>query len=329
MFAETPLTPRDDKGRPRAPTREEIAGITKLVEIDTLEHEVYRNWGVRLDAKAAAEKKPADVYDGLEELVAHGLSEQRERVLDLIDRVMSAMIEESCPKNRQAEDWDWQGIHDGYKEHIKKPLAKDVDELGELERLVRTIFERAEQEFLVKEKEVGVEYLLRLFRHFYLEEIDREWVDHLTNMEHLRDGIGLRGYGQRDPKNEYKKEGYDLFLNLMANVSSNVLAKTFEARSPRAEEIAAMEAEAEARHHQELEAAVARHPGEEEEPAIDPAAQLARMRDNAQPMPARQSATSAAAKIGRNDLCPCGSGKKFKKCHGAALEDEEEEQPTV
>jgi preprotein translocase subunit SecA len=329
MFAEQPLTPRDDKGRPRAPTREEISGITKLVEVDTLVVEVYRNWGVRLDAKEVERKKPLEVYDELEALVARGLSEQRERVLDLIDRVISAMVEESCPRNRQAEDWDWQGIHDGFKEHIKKPLGKDVDELGELERVVRTIFERAEQEFLVKEKDVGIEYLLRLFRHFYLEEIDREWVDHLTNMEHLRDGIGLRGYGQRDPKNEYKKEGYDLFLNLMANVSSNVLAKTFEARSPRAEEIAAMEAEAEARHHQELEAAVARHPGEEEEAAIDPAAQLSRMRESAQSMPARQSPATAAAKIGRNDLCPCGSGKKFKKCHGAALEDEEEEQPTV
>ena len=71
---------------------------------------------------------------------------------------------------------------------------------------------------------------------------------------------------------------------------------------------------------------MARHPGEEEEPVLDPAAQLSRMRENAQAMPPRQSPASTAPKIGRNDLCPCGSGKKFKKCHGV---DEEEDQPTV
>ncbi len=329
MFAEQPVTPRDANGRARPPSKDELAAIGQLVELETLEREIYGLWGVKIDVKAAREKKPVDFYAELEELVAHGLSEQRERVLDLIDRVISAMVEESCPKNRQPEDWDWTGIHDGFKEHIQKSLGKDVDDLGELERLVRTVFERAEAAFLEKEKEVGVEHLLRLFRHFYLEEIDREWVDHLTNMEHLRDGIGLRGYGQRDPKNEYKKEGYNLFLNMMANVSSNVLVKIFEVRPQRAEDIAALEAEAEARHHQELEAAVARHPGAEDEATVDPAAQLSRMRETAQSVPPRASPAAAAPKIGRNDLCPCGSGKKFKKCHGAALEDEEEEQPTV
>jgi preprotein translocase subunit SecA len=156
-------------------------------------------------------------------------------------------------------------------------------------------------------------------------------VDHLTNMEHLRDGIGLRGYGQRDPKNEYKKEGYNLFLNMMANTSSNVLAKLFEVKVQRSDDIAAMEAEAEARHHHELEAAVARHPGEEDETTVDPQAALSRMREAAQSAPPRAPA-NAAPKIGRNDPCPCGSGKKFKKCHGAALEEEadaEEDQPTV
>jgi preprotein translocase subunit SecA len=190
-------------------------------------------------------------------------------------------------------------------------------------------FERAEAALSEKQKEVGVENLLRVFRHFYLEEIDKEWVDHLTNMEHLRDGIGLRGYGQRDPKNEYKKEGYNLFINMMANTSSNVLAKVFEVKIQRPDDIAAMEAAAETRHQHELDAAVARHPGDPEESLVDPQAALARMKQAAGSVPPREPPTATAPKIGRNDLCPCGSGKKFKKCHGAALEDEEEEQPTV
>src|SRR5262249_21932037 len=109
--------------------------------------------------------------------------------------------------------------------------------------------------------------------------------------------------------------------------SSNVLAKLFEVRVQRSDDIAAMEAEAEARHHHELEAAVARHPGEEEESTVDPQSALAKMREAAQSAPPRPAA-SAAPKIGRNDPCPCGSGKKFKKCHGAALEEEGEgDQP--
>jgi preprotein translocase subunit SecA len=330
MFAETPLTPRDANGRARPPTREEISGITGIVELETLQREVYGLWGVKLDLESSRNKKPAEIFDALEDLVVHGLSEQRERLLDLIDRLVSAMVEESCPHNRPPEDWDWGGIHDGFKDHFRGGLPSEVDDLGEVERLVRAVYERAEKAADAKEKELGVENFLRLFRHFYLEEIDHAWVDHLTNMEHLRDGIGLRGYGQRDPKNEYKKEGYNLFLNMMANTSSNVLVKLFEVKVQRSDDIAAMEAEAEARHHHELEAAVARHPGEEDETTVDPQAALTRMREAAQSAPPRPAA-SAAPKIGRNDPCPCGSGKKFKKCHGAALEEEseEEDQPTV
>jgi preprotein translocase subunit SecA len=161
--------------------------------------------------------------------------------------------------------------------------------------------------------------MMRFFRHFFLQEIDKEWVDHLTAMEHLRDGIGLRGYGQRDPKNEYKKEGYDMFLNMMANVSSSVLVKLMEFKPEGSRAIETLEAEAEERHQHELEAAVARHPGEEG--AVAPlvgGGSLDQAREQAQERPS----TRAAPKIGRNDPCPCGSGKKFKQCHGSVLEDE-------
>ncbi len=98
---------------------------------------------------------------------------------------------------------------------------------------------------------------------------------------------------------------------MMAKISSTVLAKLFEVQVHRQEELAAIEAEAEARHRAELEAAVARHPGES-----DPTPEAAPL-----PVQARRSAPPAP-KIGRNDACPCGSGKKFKKCHGAILEEE-------
>jgi preprotein translocase subunit SecA len=319
MFAETPLQLSDASGRPRPPTREELGKATNLVDLETLQREIYHLWGVRYEL-TRVKKTPVEVYDELFELVARGLSEQRERLLDLIDRVLSAMIEESCPPNRPPEDWDWNEIRRGFKEHFKSELDASIEEIGDAEALARATFEQAEVAYSQREKRFGVANTVRLFRHFFLEEMDRAWVDHLTNMEHLRDGIGLRGYGQRDPKNEYKKEAYDMFLNMMANVSSSVLVKLFEFRPQGADAIEELEAEAEQRHQAELETAVARHPGDDtaapptggvQAPSLDELRQDAR-----RPAPAK-----AAPKIGRNDLCPCGSGKKFKHCHGSALEE--------
>jgi len=139
----------------------------------------------------------------------------------------------------------------------------------------------------------------------------------------LRDGIGLRGYGQRDPKNEYKKEGYNLFLNMMAKVSGSVLAKLFEVQIHDQEEIAELEHEAEARHQAELDRAVARHPGDAVPEAAESDLDQLRAQTAAVPAPQRPQVRQEP-KVGRNDLCPCGSGQKFKKCHGALLEEDDE-----
>jgi len=311
LFCDPPLQPRDESGKARPPTTEELEKAETLVELQQIQAEVYSMWGVKLDLDGRRTRTPMSVYQELAELVPQGLSEQRERVLDLLDRVVGAMVEESCPPGKQAEDWDWKSIHQGFREHFRVDPDKSIDEIGDAEFLVRELYRLGEAAYVAKEKDVGPELLLRAFRHIYVEGIVEAWVDHLSNMEHLRDGIGLRGYGQRDPKNEYKKEGYNLFLNMMAKISSTVLVKVFEVQVHRAEELAAMEAQAEARHRAELEAAIARHPGES-----DPTPEAA-------PLPAQARRTPPPApKIGRNDLCPCGAGKKFKKCHGAILEEE-------
>ncbi|HMJ09970.1 MAG TPA: preprotein translocase subunit SecA [Polyangiaceae bacterium] len=325
MFAEQPLTLTEPSGKPRKPERADIEKLTTLVELPALQHEVYQLWGVKLDIEERRKLTPIQIYDELVEKVSSGLSGQRERLLDLMDREVSAIVEESCPENKPPEDWDWPGVIEGFQEHFKVKLDNGIEDVNDRELLVRDLYKRSEELYVAKEQDLGVELLLRVFRHIYLETIDEAWVDHLSNMEHLRDGIGLRGYGQKDPKNEYKKEGYNLFLNMMAKVSGAVLAKVFEVQIHRQEEIAALEAEAEQRHQAELDAAVARHPGDGD-PLAPPAGALEPLPD-----PERRSAAPAAPKIGRNDPCPCGSGKKFKKCHGAALEDEEgsesEDQP--
>jgi preprotein translocase subunit SecA len=330
MFCEEPPNAVDDKGKPRPPTRKELKKCEKLVELESLQREVYQLWGVKLDLEDRKKRTAVSVYDELLELVAAGLTEQRERLLDLIDRVMSAVVEESCPENKPAEDWDWKSIHAAFEEHFRTKLDKEIDELGDAETLIRELFKRAEKVYLKREKADGVDLTLRIFRHMYLETIDESWVDHLSNMEHLRDGIGLRGYGQRDPKNEYKKEGFNLFLNMMAKVSGTVVAKLFEVQIHDQKEIAELEHEAEARHQAELDAAVARHPGDggvSEQPPAD----LDQLREKAASMPPPQRpSVRQEPKVGRNDLCPCGSGQKFKKCHGALLDEEDEPpQPQV
>jgi preprotein translocase subunit SecA len=321
MFAEQPLTLTEPSGKPRKPERKDIEGLETLVELPALQHEVYQLWGIKLDIEERRKLTPIQIYDELIEKVSACLSEQRERLLDLMDSEVSAIVEESCPENKPPEDWDWGGVYEGFQEHFKVKLDKSIEEVNDRELLVRELYKRGEELYTAKEQDLGVELFLRVFRHIYLETIDEAWVDHLSNMEHLRDGIGLRGYGQRDPKNEYKKEGYNLFLNMMAKVSGTVLAKLFEVQIQRQEEIAALEAEAEQRHHAELDAAIARHPSDGE-PLPLPAGGVDQPLLDGAPSPDRRPA-AAAPKIGRNDSCPCGSGKKFKKCHGALLEEDE------
>jgi preprotein translocase subunit SecA len=340
LYAEEPLQPTDDQGKSRPLTKKELKSVKKLVQLEDLKREVYHLWGVVIDVDERRRKGPMETYEQLVELVASGLSEQRERLLDLIDKVCVAMVEESCPTHKLPEDWDWKGIHQGFREHFHDKLDSSLDEMGDIEKIVRSVYETAESVYVAKEKRIGIENMLRIFRHIYLEAIDEAWVDHLSNMEHLRDGIGLRGYGQRDPKNEYKKEGYNLFLNMMAKVSSNVLVRLVEAQARSVEEIEEMERHDQARHQAELAGAVARHPGQSQPPAalIDPSqAQdlndaLSQLRDQAAAAGAQAArpVKRSKPKVGRNDPCPCGSGKKFKQCHGKALEeDEDEPQPTA
>ena len=170
-----------------------------------------------------------------------------------------------------------------------------MEHLHDPEQIAKVLFEAAEKKLDEKETDTGTELLLRVFRHFYLEEIDRQWVDHLTDMEHLRDGIGLRGYGQRDPKQEYKKEGYDVFMNMMAATSSNVCSKLFKVQVKREKEIERIEREDAEKHAAQLRAMQMRHgsepaAGDEEGPA--PASAYRR----AAPAPARAGGGSRSTR---------------------------------
>ncbi len=297
MYTDDPVSPFDKNGNPRKISSKDFAKAGKFVETESLQRDLYTQWGVKVEFERR-ETKVEEIVKEIEALIPQALTEQRERLLDLMDRIIGAMVEESCPPKKPPEDWDWGGIFQGFKELFGADLPDDVSTHTDPEALAHELFDKAEEIFVKREKEFGTDFMLRVFRHIYLEELDKSWVDHLTDMDHLRDGIGLRGYGQKDPRQEYKKEGYNLFVNMVARVSSNVITKLFGMQVRRAEEEEAVEEADMARHAEQLQRAVAKH---EEEP---------------EPEPAREPEPVVLADM----ECPCGSGKAFSKCHGA--EDE-------
>jgi preprotein translocase subunit SecA len=306
-YLDDPVMPTDKDGKPRAIVRKdfEAAKNAKLVEVEELQREIYNyKWGVKVELEGR-EADVLEVYDEVRELVPQALTEQRERLLDLIDRILGAMVEESCPPRKPPEDWDWGGIFQGFREHFGVDLPDEVGMIHDPELLAQDLYKRAEEIYEKREEEIGLELILRIFRHVYLEELDRAWVEHLTEMDHLRDSIGLRGYGQKDPKQEYKKEGYNKFVDMVAGVSSNVMTKLFSVAVQRPEEEQQIEAADMARHQEEMRHAVARHDDDPPPNALPPP----------EPPPAHA--------LNDDMECPCGSGKPFRTCHGA------EEEATV
>ena len=132
------------------------------------------------------------------------------------------------------------------------------------------------------------EVVRQLEQMIYLGSIDQLWKDHLLNMDHLKEGVGLRGYGQKDPLVEYKKEGFTLFKLMDDQVKMDVITKLYRVQVTREEEVQELQPKAQPMHFMH---------GAQEESQLEP---TLRKED----------------KVGRNDPCPCGSGKKYKKCHG-------------
>jgi preprotein translocase subunit SecA len=310
----TPMPePGEEVKRPKS-----VDEIKEIYDMEQLRSEIYQLWGYRFDFKEKEGKDPKAVYARLMEEVPASLTQQRERLLDLVDGIVGAVVEESCPQNKPPEDWDWKGIRGAFVEHFgAKP--KDYENIHDLSDLAHLLYTQAILALEEREKEMGTELLLRVFRHFYLEDIDKQWVEHLTNMEHLRDGIGLRGYGQRDPKQEYKKEGFDIFVNMMAATTSNVVQKLMRVKLQRETDIERLEREDYERHQRAAQQMLLRHGGEiAEGDGEGSGASQPPPRPQVRVAPRRQQ-----PQISRNDLCPCGSGEPFKKCHGSALEDDE------
>jgi preprotein translocase subunit SecA len=315
------------------------ASIDSLKQINAaqLEQVLYVNFGCKTDLREFR-ADPAGCLEHLKHVVPLSLTEQRERLLDLVDEVVGTMVEHACPQNKHAEEWDFAGLDRAYQEMFGIEATGVEKIIGGQTEIAEKLYNDAEGVIKRREKEVGELIYLRVLRNFYLQEIDNQWLEHLQNMEALRDGIGLRGYGQRDPKKEYQKEGFDLFLELMQNVKASVVQKMFHFVIDRPDEVERLEAERRRRvaerqqkmqaSHAAAAAATAAQDGEGDGAAGEdqavPAAASRRQRRRmaamgqpaeAAPAPKAQTVKRDKPKLGRNDPCWCGSGKKYKNCH--------------
>ena len=250
-----------------------------------------------------------------------------EDVLDLVERVVMYVCETHCPPKLSPDSWDLESV----KRTIKGLFAIDVkipEGLTRFDNLALAVFEQVEGRWKKRQKELGQDFVVvgeslvrkddlppaakikepvwrLLLRQIYLREIDRHWQDHLTQMDHLRDGIGLRGYGNRDPKIEYKREGHQLFMSMLREVDHSVSEQMFHLQLMSAEEVAREEEQRRAAAEAKQRAARLQGGGDQANSdgvaATDPNA--------------KAQAPSRRKRPGRNDPCWCGSGKKYKKCH--------------
>jgi len=329
---DTGLTQEEVPEHRKRAKESDLASLTD-VRVEQLEKDIYLWFGCVVPLEEYR-KDPVGAYKCVEDAVGMSLSEQKERLLDLVDEITVTMTEHACPPGKHYEDWDLDGLERAYKEQFGIE-ATGIREITDRDELLAKLYGDAEAVLVSKEEEFGTENFLRLFRDLYLQDIDKQWMDHLQAMDHLRDGIGLRGYGQRDPKKEYQREGFDMYLEMVQSVKSSVTASMFTVERAGEEELRQLEErrrQATERRQRQIRAT---HQGEggpeggrQQQPGLSRRQRrAAAARDRRAgagpgaaappPQPAPQQATvmRERPKLGRNDPCYCGSGKKYKNCH--------------
>ncbi|NOK35829.1 preprotein translocase subunit SecA [Corallococcus exercitus] len=227
----------------------------------------------------------------------------REMVLDAVEDVVVSMTDTYAP-TRSSDTWDIASLSNMVKESLNLEMA--FEGVGNRDELQEQIYGAAEKVFTAREQEFGEDFM-RFLQYRYLATIDQLWKDHLLAMDHLRQGIGLRGYGQKDPKQEYKKEGYTGFMQMLDAIKTQFVSQMMRVQARSASNAAEETARIQRQLAQQQKKAVegrADAEGKIEEATATPVAQ-------------REAAAAPARTVGRNDPCPCGSGRKYKKCHGA------------
>jgi preprotein translocase subunit SecA len=289
-----------------------------------LQRELWRQHGTWIDLERSsfADGDRERLIDLITERVAKSLIQQRERIYDLGEELIDITMQQYCPAEKPDDEWDLDGLEEALVEQFGCEFEL---EHGDREEVSTAAWKVVEKRLDEREAELKRPWLMYFARMFLLEEIDDQWVEHLKTMDALREGIGLQGYGQKDPKKEYKKQGFVLFQDMMTRITTNVGTKLFHVQHRRADEAVPV---LHGRQRQTVEAGAAGKVDVDEAaastaagrrrqraPGRGGAAAMARGQQG-EPQEAAAPVRRERPKVGRNDPCPCGSGRKYKKCHG-------------
>jgi preprotein translocase subunit SecA len=220
--------------------------------------------------------------------------DQKDEILALSEELLADLVDTYCPREQHADQWNIAQLSG----EILKQFGLDIKALGidpllmDHDTLLDELITKARLRYEEKEKLFGPQMMRWLERHIMLDIVDAQWKDHLLTLDHLKEGIGLRGYGQVDPLVEFKKEGFKLFEEMMGRIDTETVRFLYLMQPAHPEEEAKQIERRQRRAQQDLQ-----------------------LQTGAEKAEAPKQVRTGA-KIGRNDLCPCGSSKKYKKCCG-------------
>jgi preprotein translocase subunit SecA len=267
--------------------------------------------------------------------------DQKERVMEMTRGVIGGMVDQRCPEGSRPDAWDLTGLQTDMLTQFGARLnPADLSGMT-VEQQEEELFNRAKHTYEAKEDLVGSALMREAERNIMLHVIDDQWKDHLLSMDHLKEGIGLRGYGQKDPLVEYKKESFKLFQDMMDRIEDETVRYLyflrFEQSAPAMpfvldeegyEDTEAIETTEEQKQLEQSKAAEELQKRAAQSAVQDMTRNIQRQHEKElkdlqflgtdMSSTASKTVSNGAPKVGRNDPCPCGSGKKFKKCHGVA-----------
>ncbi|CVE43770.1 preprotein translocase subunit SecA [Serratia marcescens] len=263
-----------------------------------------RNFDIRkqlLEYDDVANDQRRAIYSQRNELL--DVSDVSETIASIREDVFKSTIDNYIMPQSLEEEWDIQGLEERLKNDfdLEMPIAQWLDKEPELheETLRERILENAKEQYQRKEDVVGSEMMRNFEKGVMLQTLDSLWKEHLAAMDYLRQGIHLRGYAQKDPKQEYKRESFNMFATMLESLKYEVISVLSKVQVRMPEEVEALEQQ-----RREEAERLAQHQ------------QLSHHDENALVTEDPNAPATAERKVGRNDPCPCGSGKKYKQCHG-------------
>ena len=271
--------------------------VTKAIENAQRRVEAH-NFEIRkhlLEYDDVMNKQREVIYSQRREVL--GTEDLKDTVLEMIEDQTGEIVDAYTDEKVHPEDWDLKGLQDALYQQFSTrwPLPPEAQNGLKRERLVEWVNEQAKAHYGKKEEDFGPGTLRYLEKVIMLQSIDYHWKDHLLAIDQLKEGIGLRGYAQKDPRIEYQKEAYQMFLEMLDRIKRDTIEKLFAVQIARDQDVKEMPVP---RRQQTF--VLSRGEG----------AQGGRETEDGKGVTVRRD----GKKVGRNDPCPCGSGKKYKKC---------------